>query len=203
MPDIRETEWQFEDLDVGAVGRWIEDDTPLTSLFATAGGTREISDVYPETDDWRIHRSGYAPRIRRTKGKKPEATMASVVSENGTSGLRSRRELSGPLDAVEPRSLESSSGPFVERLRNECGLSPAASKYEAGLFARGLTPPELPELRPTDLNEKLSTGELHDVRVAARRTRAAGKIFESAVPARTQRFRDEFAWVAEALVGKD
>lgn len=41
--------------------------------------------------------------------------------------------------------------------------------------------------------------ELHDMRVAARRMRAAMKIFEEPLPVRTQRFRNEFKWIAGAL----
>ena len=50
--------------------------------------------------------------------------------------------------------------PFVENLRDACQLLPAvASKYESGLFARGLAPPEPPEFGPTGADGTLSTGE--------------------------------------------
>ena len=128
---------------------------------------------------------------------------------------------------VEPEEL-SRMELFVGRLREECRLSPAiASKYESGLFVRQLSPPEPPEFGPTGVDASLSTGEfafrvmreqfgiflahepgtrigekaeeLHDMRVATRRLRAAMKIFSKAVPVRTQQFRDEFKWVAGTL----
>jgi triphosphatase len=119
--------------------------------------------------------------------------------------------------------------PFVERLRDACRHSPAsASKYEAGLFARGLAPPgRPPEFGPTVVDDSLTAGELafrvlreqfavflahepgtrigedpeelHDMRVAARRMRAAMKIFEMPLPVRAQRFRNELKWIAGAL----
>ena len=301
--DQQEVEWQFDALDVRPVDRWLRNSVREMDPSVTAGETREISDTYLDTEDWRIYRAGYALRIRRTKGKnKAEATMKLLASENGAPGLRSRREVSEPLDSAEPEALADASGPvgervqalsgpkslrplfevetrrstyglaldgsevgeialdetaiplengaepvrlrrvevevepevlyrlepFVERLRDECKLFPAAaSKYESGLFAQGVAPPDPPEFGPTGVDETLSTGELafqvlreqfgiflahepgtrigedpeeaHDMRVATRRMRAAMKIFEKAVPARTQKFRAEFKWVAGFL----
>ncbi|CAN5546503.1 hypothetical protein BH24ACT21_BH24ACT21_07510 [soil metagenome] len=146
-----------------------------------------------------------------------------IPLENGTEPVRLRR-VEVEVEPEEVSRLEN----FVERLRDECRLSTAvASKYESGLFARELSPPEPPEFGPTGVDDSLSTGEfafrvlreqfgiflahepgtrigedpeeLHDMRVATRRIRAAMKIFEKAVPARTQEFRDEFKWVAGSL----
>ena len=301
--DQQEVEWQFDALDLRPVGRWLENDVGEQSPSIEVGEMREISDVYLDTEDWRIKRAGYALRIRRKKGaEKAEATMKLLNSENGASGLKSRREISASLDNTDPEALKSAPGPigervqalsgpralrtlfevqtrrstyglaldgsqvgeialdettiplkngaepvrlrrvevevgpeevsrlepFVENLKYACRLSPAvASKYESGLFARGLAPPEPPEFGPTGVDDALSTGELafrvlreqfgiflshepgtrigedpeelHDMRVATRRMRAAMKIFERAVPVRTQKFRDEFKWVAGAL----
>jgi triphosphatase len=128
---------------------------------------------------------------------------------------------------VEPDAFDRLE-PFVERLRQECRLSPAvASKYESGLFARGVSPPAPPDFGPTALEGSLSSGEfafrilraqfgiflahepgtrigedpeeLHDMRVATRRMRAAIKIFEVALPVRARGFRDSLKWVAGAL----
>jgi triphosphatase len=128
---------------------------------------------------------------------------------------------------VEPEALLRLE-PFVGRMREACRLSPAtASKYEAGLFARDLAPPGPPEFGPTGVDDSLTAGELafrilreqfavflahepgtrigedpeelHDMRVATRRMRAAMKIFEEPLPVRAQRFRNEFKWIAGAL----
>ena len=303
VPDQQEVEWQFDALDVRPVGRWLENGAAGREPVVGGGETREISDTYLDTDDWRVYRAGYALRVRSAKGEsKAEATMKALVSRDDTPGFRSRREISEVLDGADHKALDNASGPvgervnalagskslrplfeietrrsiynltfdgsevgeialdeaaiplensveptrlrrvevevepealyllepFVERLRDECRLSPAvASKYESGLFAQGFTPPAPSEFGPMSVDSSLSTGEfafrvlreqfriflnhepgtrigedpeeLHDMRVATRRMRAAMKIFESAVPVRTQEFRDEFKWVAGAL----
>lgn len=146
-----------------------------------------------------------------------------IPLENGAEPVRLRR-VEVEVGPEEVSRLE----PFVEKLREECRLSPAvASKYESGLFARDLAPPDPPEFGPTGIDDSLSTGEvafrvlreqfgvflfhepgtrigekaeeLHDMRVATRRMRAAMKVFEKALPVRTQKFRDEFKWVAGTL----
>jgi triphosphatase len=302
MQDSQEIEWQFDALDVRPVSRWLERDSWGRDPAVAAGEARELSDGYFDTDDWRIYRAGYALRIRRAEGKEVEATMKRLASANGKTGLRSRREISEPLDEADPETLTGAAGPvgdrvraltgpealrplfevrtrrsihplmldgfrigeialdetaipldeeeeptrirrvevevepealdrlepFVERLREECRLSPAvASKYESGLFARGIVPPPPPDFGPTEVDESLTTGEfafrvlreqfaiflahepgtrigedpeeLHDMRVATRRMRAAMKIFEDSLPARTRAFRDSLKWVAGAL----
>ena len=300
--DQQEIEWQFDALDVRPVGRWLENGVGEDPAIVP-GETREISDTYLDTEDWRIYQAGYALRIRRVKGKnRAEATMKLLASEGEAPGLRSRREISEPLDSPDPEAFDDDSGPvgkrigalfgpkklrtlfeiqthrntfglilegsevgavaldetniplendaepthvrrveievepdavlrlepFVERLRYACRLSPAsASKYEAGLFARGLAPPGPPEFGPTGVHDTLTAGELafrvlreqfavflahepgtrigedpeelHDMRVAARRMRAAMKIFEMPLPVRAQRFRNEFKWIGGAL----
>ena len=302
MQDSQEVEWQFDALDVRPVSRWLEGDSWGRDPAVATGETREISDGYFDTEDWRIYRAGYALRIRRAGGKKVEATMKRLASANGKTGLRRRREISEPLDDADPETLNGATGPvgdrvraltgsealrplfevrtrrsahhlmldgfrvgeialdetaiplaeedeparirrvevevepealdrlepFVQQLREECRLSPAvASKYESGLFARGISPPEPPDFGPTVVDGSLSAGEfafrilrkqfgiflahepgtrigedpeeLHDMRVATRRMRAAMKIFEDSLPARTRAFRDSLKWVAGAL----
>ena len=302
VQDHQEVEWQFDALDVRPVSRWLEGDSWGRAPAVAVGETREISDGYFDTEDWRIYRAGYALRVRRSGGKRVEATMKRLASANGKTGLRSRREISEPLDDADPETLNGATGPvgdrvraltgpealralfevrthrsthylmldgfrageialdettipldgeedparirrvevevepealdrlepFVQRLREECRLSPAvASKYESGLFARGISPPESPDFGPTVVDGSLSAGEfafrilrkqfgiflahepgtrigedpeeLHDMRVATRRMRAAMKIFEDSLPARTRAFRDSLKWVAGAL----
>ncbi len=102
---------------------------------------------------------------------------------------------------------------FVDELQSALGLSPTSiSKYEAGLYAAGLSPDGVAGLGPTSVDPSMSTGEvafavlrwqfaemrahepgtrigedpeeLHDMRVATRRMRAAMKVFEGALPER-------------------
>jgi CHAD domain-containing protein len=118
--------------------------------------------------------------------------------------------------------------PMVARLRAECGLQPATmSKFEAGLLSSGLTVPTGPDTGPTVLSPVPSVAELafvvlrrnfelmlahepgtrlgedpedlHDMRVATRRMRAALSLFAEVLPARAQGIRSELGWVADAL----
>ena len=113
------------------------------------------------------------------------------------------------LDALEP---------IVEQLRMSCGLQAARlSKFEAGLLALGEEIPGTPDLGPTEVSATSTMGEvafavlrrqlavvrakepgtrlgedpeeLHDMRVATRRLRAALSLFEGVLPVRAQVFR--------------
>ena len=119
-------------------------------------------------------------------------------------------------------------GPVVDTIRRECGLQPATlSKFEAGLLAAGLQVPPPAELGATELGPDPSVGdvafavlrrnlgvmlahesgtrlgedneELHDMRVATRRMRAALSLFSDALPVRARHVRGELGWLADAL----
>jgi len=117
---------------------------------------------------------------------------------------------------------------FVTQMRGALGLKPArVSKYGAGLFATGQSPEADSDLGPTRIDASLSLGELafavlrrqfatmraheagsrlgedpeevHDMRVATRRMRAAIKLFQDALPERARWVRSELKWVAGVL----
>jgi CHAD domain-containing protein len=117
---------------------------------------------------------------------------------------------------------------FVTQMRGVLGLKPVrVSKYGAGLFAMGQSPEADSDLGPTRIDDSLSLGELsfavlrrqfatmraheagsrlgedleevHDMRVATRRMRAAIKLFQDALPERARWARDELKWVTGAL----
>ncbi len=123
------------------------------------------------------------------------------------------------LDALEP---------IVEQLRASCGLQPARlSKFEAGLLAMGQEIPGSPDLGSTEISESSTMGELafavlrrqmavlrekepgtrlgedpeelHDMRVATRRLRAALALFADVLPVRAQVFREELGWLGRVL----
>jgi CHAD domain-containing protein len=126
---------------------------------------------------------------------------------------------SGWLDTLDP---------IVEQLRVTCGLQPAhLSKFEAGLLAVGQEIQASPDLGPTEISESSTMGELafavlrrqvavlcekepgtrlgedpeelHDMRVATRRLRAALGLFAGVLPVRAQVFRDELGWLGRLL----
>jgi CHAD domain-containing protein len=118
--------------------------------------------------------------------------------------------------------------PMVEQLRVSCGLQPAGlSKFEAGLLAVGQEIPGSPDLGPTEIAASSTMGEvayavlrrqlavvrdkepgtrlgedpedLHDMRVATRRMRAALSLFAEVLPVRAQVFREELGWLGRLL----
>ena len=118
--------------------------------------------------------------------------------------------------------------PLVDQLRRECGLQPATlSKFEAGLLATGMQIPPPPDLGPTVLGAGPTIGdvayavmrrnlsamlaheagtrlgedpeELHDMRVASRRLRAALDLFSDFLPVRAAQVRTGLGWVADHL----
>jgi inorganic triphosphatase YgiF len=117
---------------------------------------------------------------------------------------------------------------FVRQMEGSLGLRQARiSKYEAGLFATGLSPEGWADLGSTGVDASLSLGELafavlrrqfaamrahepgtrlgedpeelHDMRVATRRMRAAIKIFQDALPERSRWLREELRHFAGVL----
>lgn len=294
-----ETEWQLEADNLGAVEHWLAAHTSGLGYAVADAGVEEQQDTYYDTEDWRLHRAGYALRLR-TKGEHTEATLKALTA--AADGRREREELTENLDSAtleplssapgllgkrtrtitgahkirpvfevitrrhtfvlsrdsdtdvadvaldevtiptgedtEPRrfvrveveahgSADESLEAFVATLRAENRLRPAGgSKYEEGLATRDLDPSR-PGLGPTEIDGALSTGEVafavlrrqfatflenelgvrygedpeavHDMRVAARRMRAALSLFRDALPADAERLRAELRWIAQAL----
>lgn len=118
--------------------------------------------------------------------------------------------------------------PLVANLRDSCGLRPATlSKFEAGLLALGMEVPGAPDLGDTDVNRDSTVGELalavirrhlgvmlsrepgtrlgediedlHQMRVATRRLRAALDFFAEVLPQRSRSMSSELAWMADVL----
>lgn len=118
--------------------------------------------------------------------------------------------------------------PLVASLRDSCGLRPATlSKFEAGLLALGMEVPGPPDLGDTEVNQDSTVGEvalavirrhlgvllarepgtrlgediedLHQMRVATRRLRAALDFFADVLPPRSRSMSSELAWMAEML----
>jgi triphosphatase len=116
----------------------------------------------------------------------------------------------------------------VQDLRVSAGLSPAVlSKFEAGLLAAGVTVPGPPDVGSTEIPSDATLGDvayavirrqlhellahepgtrlgedpeqLHDMRVATRRLRAAMDLFAAALPSRAGAVREELRWIAAEL----
>ncbi len=132
------------------------------------------------------------------------------------------------VEVEVPERLVPALAPFVASMRLGAALHPATlSKFQAGLLARGLEPVVAPDLGPVAIDPSLTVGEvafavlrrhlaavlahepgtrigddaeeLHDMRVATRRLRAALDMFAEVLPARFARFREELGWLGDAL----
>ena len=99
VQDHQEVEWQFDALDVRPVSRWLEGDSWGRDPSVATGETREISDTYFDTDDWRIYRAGYALRIACRREKRGGHHEAACFRERKTGP----QEAQGDLRAARRR----------------------------------------------------------------------------------------------------
>ena len=102
----------------GPVRRWLVDHGTIDGLVLEPRSTLQIFDTYLDTDDWRIHRAGYALRIRSESGKS-EATLKSLHS--ASTEVADRRELSEPLGDSDGESIQHASGPVGARVHAVSG----------------------------------------------------------------------------------
>ena len=127
-----------------------------------------------------------------------------------------------------PESAVPAVDAFVTELRTHCALQPAGlSKYEAGLLSAGIPRPAPERFGPTEVDPGMTIRgvalavlrrhfaamlakepgtrlgddieELHDMRVASRRLRAALALFEDVLPETIVALKDELAWLGRQL----
>src|SRR5580692_3535498 len=125
--DGREVEWQLASTDLGSVRRWLADHGRIDGLVLEPRSTLQIVDTYLDTDDWRIHRAGFALRIRSESGKS-EATLKSLHS--ASTEVADRRELSETLEDSESESIRQSVGPVGTRVHAVSGAHALLPLFE-------------------------------------------------------------------------
>jgi CHAD domain-containing protein len=125
--DGREVEWQLACTDLGSVRRWVADHGTFDGLVLEPRSTLQIVDTYLDTDDWRIHRAGFALRIRSESGKS-EATLKSLHS--ASEELADRRELSEAVHNAESESIRQSIGPVGSRVHAVSGAHALLPLFE-------------------------------------------------------------------------
>jgi len=123
---LREVEWQLSAPDLGQVRKWLSDHGPVTGLTFEQRATRTIHDTYLDTNDWRIHRAGFALRLREDAGH-TEATLKDLAPE--TAGVRIRREFSEPLPSAELDALAAGDGPVSIRVHAVAGPEPLKALF--------------------------------------------------------------------------
>jgi triphosphatase len=125
--DGREVEWQLASSDLGSVRRWLADHGTIDGLVLEPRSTLQIFDTYLDPDDWRIHRAGFALRIRSESGKS-EATLKSLRSASAE--VADRRELSETLENSESESIRQSIGPVGMRVHAVSGAHALLPLFE-------------------------------------------------------------------------
>jgi triphosphatase len=171
----------------------------------------------------RTRRRSFALRIDGGDAAEIALDDTVIVVGNGQRPMQLRR-----VEVRVFREWMDALGPLVLQLRAACGLQPATlSKFEAGLLARGVVIPGPPDLGSTEIGPEMNLGELayavlrrqlaalrekepgtrlgedpeelHDMRVATRRLRAALDLFAEVLPIRSRNFRGELGWLAGVL----
>ncbi len=125
--DGREVEWQLASTDLGPVRRWLAEHGTIDGLVLEPRSTLNIFDTYLDTHDWRIHRAGFALRIRSESGKS-EATLKSLHS--ASTEMADRRELSESLQNSESESIRQSIGPVGSRVHAVSGARALLPLFE-------------------------------------------------------------------------
>jgi triphosphatase len=117
--DGREVEWQLACTDLSYVRRWLSEHGTIDGLILEPRSTQQIFDTYLDTDDWRIHRAGFALRVRSGCGT-TEATLKSLHS--ASTEVADRRELTETLNSSDKEAIRESLGPVGTRV---CAVSGA------------------------------------------------------------------------------
>jgi triphosphatase len=117
--DGREVEWQLACTDLSSVRRWLSEHGTIDGLILEPRSTQQIFDTYLDTDDWRIHRAGFALRVRSGSGA-TEATLKSLGSASAE--VADRRELTETLNSSDSEAIRESIGPVGIRV---CAVSGA------------------------------------------------------------------------------
>jgi triphosphatase len=192
---------------------------PVGTRARLAAGTAPLVPLF----DVRTRRTEYRLTVDGAPAGEVAVDRTTIPLGDGSESARLRR-----VEIEVPDHLVPVLGPFVDSMRSANGLQPAAlSKYQAGLLAKGLHPTITPGLGSMEVDASRTIGEvafavlrrqmtnvlanepgtrigddsedLHDMRVATRRIRAALSTYRDVLPVRFVRFRDEFGWVADAL----
>jgi CHAD domain-containing protein len=192
---------------------------PVGFRLRAIAGNRAVDEVLRV----RTHRRPFALRVGGVDAAEVALDDTMIVVGGGQRPMQLRR-----VEVEVRREWFQALEPIVSQLRDTCGLQPATlSKFEAGLLAVGESIPGAPELGPTAVSESSTMGELayavlrrqlavvlqkepgtrlgedpedlHDMRVATRRLRAALDLFAEVLPVRAQSYRAELGWLGSVL----
>jgi triphosphatase len=167
-------------------------------------------------------------RRRGAEGDTAVGELALDESEFSGNGETTTRLSRVEVEVGSDAGIQDGVGDFVDTLREALGLRPTeTSKFRTGLSAAGLSPAVAPDLGPTEIDASISAGEvafailrrhfaamlahepgvrlgenpeeLHDMRVATRRLRAALKLYAEVLPRRAEGYERDLRYFANAL----
>jgi triphosphatase len=188
---------------------------PVGERVRAVAGRRRVAPLFEVRTRRRIY----------SLGSRGEIALDETTIRLPTGGAPARLRR---VEVEVPEGAEAAVSSLVEDLREACGLQPAGlSKYEAGLLSAGLGVPAADTFGPTDVDPEGPIGavaravlrtqfsamlahepgtrlgddieELHDMRVATRRLRAALSLFSDALPPSSSTLREELGWIGAAL----
>jgi CHAD domain-containing protein len=101
----------------------LNDHGTIDGLTLEPRSTQQIFDTYLDTDDWRIHRAGFALRVRSGTGTGSGTTEATLKSlHSASTEVADRRELTETLNSSDNEAIRESIGPVGTRV---CAVSGA------------------------------------------------------------------------------
>ncbi|HVX29175.1 MAG TPA: CYTH domain-containing protein, partial [Nitrolancea sp.] len=127
--DRIEAEWQFDLDDLASVESWLVAYPGSSQQRVVREASVEHLDTYFDTTDWRVHRAGYALRLRR-RNDAAELTLKSLASRSATD-FAARRELTEALAPSDDVTSAHLGGPVRERVRALRGRMPLIPLFSA------------------------------------------------------------------------
>ncbi len=207
-----------EELSEGGIAA-LGPDGPVGRRVHAVAGRRPLRPVLQV----RTRRSPYVLRVDGIAAAEIALDDTEIVVGNGQRPMQVRRV---QVDLLP--EWADALAPLILQLRAACGLRSATlSTFEAGLLARGIVIPGPPDLGSVEIEPEATLGELayavlrrqlgvlrarepgtrlgedleelHEMRVATRRLRAALDLFVDVLPLRARAFRRELGWLAGVL----
>jgi CHAD domain-containing protein len=117
----REFEWQFDAVDLRPVAAWLDE------AGVEPASPQSIVDVYADTSDWRLYRSGWSLRVRALDDG-AEATLKSMPG--AVDGVRDRTETAESLPSADPGAVLGAPGVVGERVRALAGARSLRRLFE-------------------------------------------------------------------------
>jgi CHAD domain-containing protein len=192
---------------------------PVGERVRAVAGTKRLLKLF----EVRTRRRVFAVELGGESAAEVALDETAITPADGGPPARLRR-----VEIEVPEAAAAAFEPLVDGLRSACKLQPALlSKFEAGLLSAGLSAPPHEAFGSTAIEPEMTIGEvatavvrrhfgvlrakepgtrlgddieeLHDMRVASRRLRAALSLFAEALPDSVLKAGDDLRWIGGVL----